>query len=119
MLFRSREQRDAQLLQQLLTRENLQTFLRAILFDAATRPLTNISNRLAIGGGARETWSLLSDLTIEDVIRACTEDSSRIEEINRVLKAFENTEWVDEEFRRFWKAFVSAESTVREELLHA
>lgn len=114
-----REQRDAALLQQLLSRDNLQMFLRAILFDAATRPLTNLSNRLGIGGGTRATWSLLADLTIEDVIRACTEDSSRIDEINQVLKAFENTEWIDEEFRLFWKAFVSAENTVQGEALHA
>ena len=114
-----RDERDTKLLQQLLTRESLQTFLRAILFDAATRPLSTRSNRPVIGGGEPVTWSLLSELTIEDVIRACTEDSSRIEEINRVLKAFENTEWIDEEFRSFWKAFVSAESLARGEALNA
>lgn len=114
-----RDERDAQLLQQLLTRDSLQTFLRAILFDAATRPLVTLSNNLVMGGGVATSWSLLLDLTIEDVIRACTEDSSRIEEINQVLKAFENTEWIDEEFRVFWKAFVSAESAARGELINA
>jgi hypothetical protein len=56
-------------------------------------------------------------LTIEDIIRSCTEDTSRIEEVNRVLKAFEKTQFVDETFRQFWATFVAAEAETRENAL--
>ena len=36
------------------------------------------------------------------------------EEINRVLKAFERTEWIDDEFRQFWFNFVAAAAEARE-----
>ncbi|TRZ49138.1 hypothetical protein D4S03_08760 [bacterium] len=111
-----RELRDSQLLQQLLTRDNLQAFLRAILFDAAVRPPMTPSDGPGNEGVA--ITRLLSDLTIEDVIRSCTEDTSRIEEINKVLKAFEKTQLIDEEFRQFWATFVAAEEEAREVAAH-
>jgi hypothetical protein len=109
-----REQRDAQLLQQLLTRDSLQAFLQAILFDAAVRPPMPPPEIPGTARGRVAITSLLSDLSVEDVIRSCTEDRSRIEEINRVLKAFEKTQWIDEEFRQFWATFVAAEAEARE-----
>lgn len=109
-----REQRDAQVLQQLLTRDSLQAFLQAILFDAAVRPPMQPSEMPGKGKGRQAITNLLSDLSVEDVIRSCTEDTSRIDEINRVLKAFEKTEWIDEEFRQFWSTFVAAEAEARE-----
>jgi hypothetical protein len=112
------EQRDAQLLQQLLTRDSLQAFLQAILFDAAVRlPMSPPEMPGTARGGVAIT-SLLSDLSVEDVIRSCTEDTSRIEEINRVLKAFEKTQWIDEEFRQFWVTFVAAEAEARDVSSH-
>lgn len=108
-----REQRDAELLQQLLTRDSLKSFLQAILFDAAVRLPEPPAE---IPGGAKgrvANASLLSDLSVEDVIRSCTEDTSRIEEINRVLKAFEKTQLIDEDFRLFWATFVAAEAETR------
>jgi hypothetical protein len=113
-----REQRDAQLLQKLLTRDSLQAFLQAILFDAAVRPPMPPTKMPGTAMGRVAIPSLLSDLTVEDVIHSCTEDTSRIEEINRVLKAFEKTEWIDEEFRQFWDAFVAAEAEAREVSAH-
>lgn len=109
-----REQRDAQLLQQLLTRESFQAFLQAILFDAAVRPPIPSAEMPNDGNTRQAITNLLSDLSVEDVIRSCTEDTSRIEEINRVLKAFEKTQWIDEEFRCFWLTFVAAEEEARE-----
>jgi hypothetical protein len=105
-----REQRDAQLLQQLLTRDSLQAFLQFILFDAAVRPPLPPPKIPGTPGGGVAITSLLSELSIEDVIRSCTEDTSRIEEVNRVLKAFEKTQWIDKEFREFWATFVAAEA---------
>ncbi len=109
-----REQRDSQLLQQLLTRDCLQAFLHAILFDAAVRPPNQPAETPGKGNGLQTIASLLSGLSVEDVIRSCTEDTSRIEEINRVLKAFEKTQWIDEEFRQFWSTFIAAEAEARE-----
>jgi hypothetical protein len=114
-----REQRDAQLLQQLLTRDSLQAFLRAILFDAAVRPPSPPPpDTPGTANGWPSTTNLLSDLSIEDVIRSCTEDTSRMEEINRVLKAFEKTQWIDEEFCQFWATFVAAEAEARKVSAH-
>lgn len=115
-----RDQRDAQLLRELLSHDSLRAFLQAILFDAAVRPSKTWRppKNPGIGAGGPATVNLLSELPIEDVIRSCTEDSSRIEEINRVLKAFENTQWVDEEFRRFWATFVAAETKAQEMTAH-
>lgn len=113
-----REQRDAQLLQQLLTRDNLQAFLKAILFDAALRPPMVPAETPSMTKPGATVTTLLSDVSIEDVIRSCTEDVSRIDEINQVLKAFEKTQWIDEEFRQFWATFVAAEAEVREAAGH-
>ena len=114
-----REQRDAHLLQQLLTRDNLQSFLKAILFDASARPPAETTEPTGAGNkGKTRGTALLSDVSLEDIIRSCTEDSSRIEEINRVLRAFESTEWIDEEFRQFWGTFVAAEAEAREATPH-
>lgn len=112
------EQRDSQLLQLLLTRESLQAFLRAILFDAAVRPSPPSPDPTGNNKGGRWTTSLLSDLTVEDVIRSCTEDPTRIEEINRVLAAFDKTEWVDNDFREFWSAFTTAVAEAKEAGVH-
>lgn len=109
-----RDQRDAKLLQELLTRDSLQAFLQAILFDAAIRPPMPPVEMASKGSSRQAISSLLSDLSVEDVIRSCTEDTSRIDEINRVLKAFEKTQWIDEEFRQFWSTFVAAEEEARE-----
>jgi hypothetical protein len=113
------EQRDSQLLQQLLTKESLQAFLRAILFDAAVRPPPPPPPDPPVPGkGGGWTTSLLSDLTVEDIIRSCTEDTTRIDEINRVLAAFENTEWIDNDFRGFWSAFRAAVAETKEATAH-
>ncbi len=115
-----RDERDAQLLQQLLSQDSLRAFLQAILFDAAVRPASTPRppGIPCTGSGGKAIASLLSELPIEDVIRSCTEDTSRIEEINRILRAFEKTQWIDDEFRRFWATFVAAEAQAREMTAH-
>jgi hypothetical protein len=113
-----REQRDAQLLQQLLTRDSLQAFLQAILFDAAVRPPMPPPDIPGASKGRLAITGLLSDLSVEAVIRSCTEDTSRIDEINRLLKAFEKTQLIDEEFRQFWATFVAAEAETRKVAAH-
>lgn len=108
-----RDQRDSALLQQLLTRDSLKAFLQAILFDAPVRPPSSAVEGSEPPKGDRPGPALLSDLTVEDVLRSCTEDPSRIEEISHLLKAFEHTQLIDEEFRRFWSTFIAAEAEAR------
>lgn len=108
-----RDQRDSALLQQLLTRDSLKAFLQAILFDAPMRPPSSSVEGTDQPNGGRSGLALLSDLTVEDVLRSCTEDASRIEEISHLLKAFEHTQLIDEEFRRFWSTFIAAEAEAR------
>ena len=101
------------MLQKLLTRDSLEVFLKAILFDAIARP--TVADPPTSNGqhGGKSSVSLWSELSVEDIIRSCTEDTSRIDEINRVLKAFEKTDWIEDEFRQFWATFVAAEAEAR------
>jgi hypothetical protein len=109
-----REQRDVLLLQELLTRDSLQLFLKAILFDAIARPSTAEPPTGGGQHGGKSTTSVWSELSVEDIIRSCTEDISRIDEINRVLKAFENSDWIEDDFRQFWETFLAAEAEARD-----
>jgi hypothetical protein len=112
------EQRDSELLQQLLTRERITAFLRAILFDATLRPPTLQSEKSGSAMAPLPASSLLEELSIEDVLRSCTEDPSRIEEINRVLKAFERTDLIDDGFRRFWSTFIASVAEAQQTSIH-
>lgn len=97
-------------------RENLDAkdfreFLRSILFGISLRQeLVNGKN----GDGdptkrpERQGASLLDDFTVEDILHACTEDGSRIDEIDRLLQTFEGTQHVDASFREFWANFRQA-----------
>ena len=114
-----RDQRDAKLMEALLTREKLRAFLEAILFDASIRPTSAQALGTANGGGGGPARPLLSDLAIEDILRACTEDPSRIEEINRLIRAVGQTDLVDSEFRDFWSTFVAAHHEASRQDSHA
>jgi len=109
----SLHERDSALLQQLVTRDSLGKLMQAILFDAALRSPTSLEDGTGSETMMQTRSPLLSDLTIEDVLRSCTEDPSRIDEINHVLKAVEKTNLIDEEFRMFWKTFIAAEAEAR------
>lgn len=108
-----REERDAALIRQLVTREHVQSLMQAILFDAANRPPIFSADGFGGGSDDKRASHLLSELTIEDVLRSCTEDPSRIDEINHLLKAFKTTDLIDEQFRRFWRTFITAEAEAR------
>jgi len=96
-----------------LSSKDFRLFLRCILFDGAADSET-------LGGGepgktrsgvpptGSRTPSLLDDMTVEDILHACTRDRSRIEEVDRLLKMFEGTEHVDAPFRTFWANFSKA-----------
>ncbi len=94
-----------------LSSRDFRLFLRSILFDGAVDLGT-------FGGGKRNEKekrepgyripSLLDEMTVEDILQACTQDRSRIEEVDRLLKAFDGTDHVDEPFRTFWTNFREA-----------
>ena len=96
-----------------LSPSDFRLFLRSILFDGAADPET-----LGGGGGGEKrkrapstgtrVLTLLDDMTVEDILHACMEDRSRIDEVDRLLRTFEGTEHVDAPFRTFWGNFREA-----------
>jgi hypothetical protein len=94
--------RDAAILKRFLTADKFRDFLDAILFDGArTR---RVSTR-APGAGDSGMTGTYFGATIEEVLQSCTEDSSRVAEIDSLLKTFEGTGFVDPLFVQFWDTF--------------
>jgi hypothetical protein len=60
------------------------------------------------------TPSLFDDFTVEDILHSCTEDRSRIDEIDRLLAAVGATVHVDPSFRMFWTNFRQAVRSAEE-----
>ena len=94
-------------------------FLRSILFEGAMQlahvgPGENGDKQLDPETKRRSAISIhgvLDDFSVEDILHACTQDRSRIEEIDRLLKTFEGTQHVDDVFREFWVNFRQAIQT--------
>jgi hypothetical protein len=111
------EERDAAILNEFLTPESFRLFLRAILFDGVsggTPPPTSPGTNGRKGQGP--SWTLLGDTTLEDVMQSCTEDPTRIGEINQLLDAFRKTKAADNEFEQFlefWTLFQSAHAAAQ------
>ena len=107
-----REERDAAILNEFLTVESFRLFLRAILFDGVSRANPSAPAKDSRHGKGDGTgWTLLGDTTLEDVMQSCSEDSSRIGEINQLLQVFKKTKAADDEFKQFlefWNVFQSA-----------
>ncbi len=96
-----------------LSPSDFQLFLRSILFDGVRDPEPRgggdggEKGKRAPPTGARVP-TLLDDMTVEDILHSCTEDRLRIDEVDRLLKAFEGTEHVDAPFLTFWANFRKA-----------
>jgi hypothetical protein len=101
--------RDTELLRSLLTPERFQQFLRAILLDGVGRNGPGRSNSPSGGGGIFADVHTFIGVSIEEVLRSCTEDPSRIDEITHLLGQFAGTDYVAHEFREFWEGFVEAQ----------
>jgi len=97
--------RDAALLKRLLTRDKFTEFLAAILFDASRRSASRNGHGNSTNGAAASLF--FGAASLEDVLESCTEDPSRAEEIDRLLKTFADTGFVDPAFKDFWQAFRS------------
>jgi hypothetical protein len=110
-------ERDAAVLNEFLTGDAFRLFLRAILFDGIARslPIASGENSMRRKGDGTG-WTLLGDTMLEDVLQSCTEDSSRIGEINQLLEVFGKTKAADEEFmrfREFWDVFQAAHTDAK------
>lgn len=107
-----REERNVAVLNEFLTADSFQQFLRAILFDETIKGLPVDSAKISMQkSGDETTWTLPGDTTLENVLESCTEDPSRIEEINQLLKVFEGTKVAGqdfEQFRKIWRVFLAA-----------
>lgn len=96
--------RDAAVLKLLLTKDKFRDFLQAILFDGIRRPKWSTPKSAEDDFGNFAT-SYLAGATLEDVLQSCTEDASRIDEIDALLKTFKGTGFVDPLFEQFWDTF--------------
>jgi hypothetical protein len=105
-----RDARNEAVLRDAVTREAFVQFLRNILFDAGG-PTTPPPAGDSEGGKSHRSAkapSLLASLSIEDVLKQCTQDQSRVPEVQRLLDAFTRTDYVDAAFRVFWRQFIAA-----------
>jgi hypothetical protein len=107
-----REERDAAVLNEFLTPDRFQQLLRSILFDGinkapASLPAKNKRKKTAAGS----PWALLGEITLEELLQSCTEDPSRIAEIEHLFDVFERAGADDaalKRFREFWRRFCAA-----------
>ncbi len=109
------ERREA-FLQENLDAKDFRQFLRFILFGDALPHEPRIQHAGSgidnedndVKGRQHLVPSLFDDFTVEDILQSCTEDRSRIEEVDRLLEAVGATQHVDASFRAFWTNFRKA-----------
>jgi hypothetical protein len=106
-------ERRAAFLKANLSPNDFRLFLRSILFEGEANSSNgddgkNRGKRERPGPTGTHTPALFEDMTIEDILHACTQDRGRIEEVDRLLKLFEGTTHVDPSFRAFWANFHEA-----------
>jgi len=111
-----REKRDAAVLNEFLTPSRFQELLRSILFDGVRKtqgkPSTNKKHTRA---APKTLWALLGEITLEELLQSCTEDPSRITEIEHLLGVYERAGADDAaltQFRKFWQSFCTAHKKV-------
>jgi len=112
-----RDQRDADILDEYLTPESFRNFLRAILFDGVSRGIVGENRQSKRNDSDGIGWTLLGEITLEEIIQSCTEDSSRMVEIDQLMRVFAKTKAADSEFvqfQEFWDAFQAAHAETME-----
>lgn len=107
-----REKRDAAVLNEFLTPDRFQELLRSILFDGVRKtegkPSTKNKHTKT---EPKSPWALLGEITLEELLQSCTEDPSRIAEIEHLLGVYERAGADDAaltQFRDFWQRFCVA-----------
>jgi len=114
-----RDARDAAILNEYLTAESFRLFMRAILFDGVNQSPPKGSGATRQKKGEETGWTLLGEITLEEVLQSCTEDPSRIGEINQLLQVFRETKAADGEFilfQEFWNVFQTAHAETERDL---
>ena len=108
------DERDTELLRSQLTAKQFAQFLNAILFEGSVHGQRTIDTLLG-GGKRRSGTSGKRDFAvcIEDVMRACTEDETLVEDVSKLLATFEGAdaemnEYASQDFRDFWSKFTIA-----------
>ena len=111
-----REKRDAAVLNEFLTPDRFQELLRSILFDGVRKtegkPSTKNKNTKT---EPKSPWALLGEINLEELLQSCTEDPSRIAEIEHLLGVYERAGADDAaltQFRNFWQRFCAAHRKV-------
>lgn len=110
-----REWRNDAIRAHLLANSDLRVLLWNILWGPGSRPGDQEGGTEARGVEGRHHHSLLSEATIEQIIEACTEDPSRIEDIDALLRAFKDNPTIDSAFREFWDRFKRAHALLDQE----
>lgn len=110
------EWRDDAVRADLLAGSDVRVLLWNILWGAGGRPMGHRGGIPRRGGNGGHRESLLSEVTIEGLLEACTEDPSRIEEIDALLRAFKDNPAVDSAFVEFWERFKQAHAAVEREV---
>lgn len=111
-----REWRDDAVRADLLAGSDVRALLWNILWGVGGRPAGLHHGSVTRDGDGGHHQPLLSEVTIEGLLEACTEDPSRIEEIDALLRAFKDNPTVDSAFVEFWERFKQAHATVEREV---
>ena len=93
-----------------LSAKQFAQFLSAVLFD--NRPNTGSAVSGILQGGKGESFQSndQDSVFIEEVLRSCTEDESRIAEVSKIVETFdgedrEGNRYMSEDFCQFWSEF--------------
>ena len=70
----------------------------------------SVSGMLKGSVNKRANQSEQSSVFLEEVLRSCTEDETRIEEVSKIVETFdgqdgEGNRYMSEDFRQFWNEF--------------
>ena len=79
--------RDRGLINEIINSDNIQYFLRFILFDGARRTIDYPTDSPPPPLPPKKlSTGILGDVTVEDVLKSCTEDPSRVSAINNLVQ---------------------------------
>ena len=104
------ETRDKRLMRAELSAKQFVQFLASVLFDNMPNAGASVSGMLkgSVNKGANQSEQ--SSVFLEEVLRSCTEDETRIEEVSKIVETFygqdgEGNRYMSEDFRQFWNEF--------------
>ena len=107
------DERDKQLMRAELSASQFAQFLASVLFDSSRRSGSTVERLLTGGRNSQGFQKIQNSVFIEEVLRSCTEDESRIEEVSKIVETFDGSDdkgnrYMSEDFLQFWNAFKSA-----------